>query len=123
MKGRALGVKKEIKKKGVKKSVYLINRSTYEGTPPYLYRTPEEIRRDISDIRNKISDINNMLNIRNILTEMLSECRGEVSAEWIAALEEVVDDAKDAYDRLTQLNESLDGLTEELKQTKWILGI
>lgn len=102
--------------------MFFRNYSTYEGEPARLYRSPERIREDIFDIKTKIESVDSMLNVRNILTDMLSECAAGEPERWIPVLSDIVADAEETLDRLKQLKESLDALTEELEDTKWALG-
>ena len=101
----------------------LVNASLYEGTPPRLYRSPEEINRDIRDLRGRIESLNGMLNPRNIINEMLSECASGNACDWVSALRAIVDDAEQTLESLNELNESLDGLTKELKETSCIMRL
>ena len=104
-------------------TVFYTNYSTYEGEPARLYRTPGEIRRDINTIKTKIEETGNMLNIRNILTEMISECAVGDPERWLPALRDIVDEAEDTLDMLKEFKETLDELMRELKETKWALGM
>lgn len=104
-------------------TVFFANCSVYEGERARLYRSPESIRRDIFDIKTKIESVDSMLNIRNIVTEMMSKCADGEPENWIPVLSGIVSDAEESLDKLKRLKRSLDILTEELEDTKWILGI
>ena len=103
--------------------MFYTNYSTYEGEPARLYRTPGEIRRDINTIKDKIEKVGNMLNIRNMLTEMISECAIGDPERWIPTLRMIVDEAEDSLDMLRGFKENLDELMRELEETKCVLGI
>ena len=112
-----------IKERRRELTVFYTNYSTYEGEPARLYRTPEEIRRDINTIKEKIEETGNMLNIRNILTEMISECALGDPERWIPTLKAIVDEAEDSLNLLTEFKETLDELMMELEETKCVLGM
>ena len=97
--------------------------STYEGDRARLYRSPESIREDISEIRTKIEAVNSMLNIRSILMEMIDTTAHGEPERWIPRLSEIVCDAEESLNELKSLKESLDILSTELEDTKWVLGI
>lgn len=103
--------------------MFFANYSTYEGEPARLYRSPERIREDIFEIKNKIDKVNSRLNLSNILTAMMDQCAAGEPEKWIPTLQEIVADAEETLDKLKSLRESLDILTEELEDTKWILGM
>ena len=103
--------------------MFFRNYSTYEGEPARLYRSPEKIRKDIFEIKTKIESVDSMLNVRNILTAMIDECAVGEPEKWIPALSSIVADAEETLEHLKSLQESLDILTEELEDTKWVLGI
>ena len=103
--------------------MFFTNYSTYEGKPVRLYRTPEEIRRDISTIKDKIEMTSDMLNIRSILTDMITECAVGEPQRWIPALKSIVEDAETTLESLRTLTENLDNLKSELEETKCVLGV
>lgn len=103
--------------------MFFRNYSNYEGEPARLYREPNAIREDILDIKNKIKTANSMLNIRSILGTVIDEYADGEPYKWIGALSEIVADAEETLEQLTKLQESLDGLSEELEDTLWVLGI
>ncbi|MBR2342666.1 MAG: hypothetical protein IKA64_00260 [Clostridia bacterium] len=102
--------------------MFFVNCDSYEGLPPRLYRSPEEIARDICEIKKKIERTSERLNVRNILTEMLSECAAGEPESFISRLEELVDGAHEALSRLRRLEDSLGLLTDELHEVRRILG-
>ena len=97
--------------------------STYEGERARLYRSPESIREDISEIKTKIEAVNSMLNIRSMLMEMIDTCAHDEPENWIPMLSEIVCEAEDSLYKLKTLKESLDALSDELEDTRWVLGI
>ena len=103
--------------------MFFVKSDTYEGLPARLYREPEEIRRDIQDIRERIEKTESMLNVRGVLTEILSRCQGENPEVWVGQLERLVCEARETLLVLERLNESLDILSEELEETRWILSL
>lgn len=103
--------------------MFFANCSTYEGERARLYRSPDTIREDISEIKTKIESVNSMLNIRNILMEMIDTYAAKEPETWIPALSDIVSDAEDSLSQLKALKESLDILSEELEDTRWVLGV
>ena len=95
----------------------------YEGMPPRLYRTPEEIKTDIYDVKRKIAAFGEMLNVRNVIAEMFDETACGGSRDWLRALRCAVEDAEASLESLRELNDTLDGLVEELRETRCILRI
>lgn len=93
------------------------------GTPPRIYRTPGEILRDISDIKEKIEETAYMLNIRSLMVDILANDRKRNSKDLISELEDAILQAKEALYKMNQLKEEVTLLEEELKETKWQLGI
>ena len=108
-----------IKRKGEWKTrMILVNASFYEGTPPRLYRTPEEIKTDINSVKTKILKLNSMLNVRNVIGEMLSERTAEGNYNWLSELRSAVEEAERTLELLSELNDSLDCLAKELEETR-----
>ncbi len=103
--------------------MFFVKCSTYEGDRAKLYRSPESIREDISEIKTKIDAVNSMLNVRNILMEMIDATAHGEPENWIPLLSEIVCDAEDSLHKLKTLKESLDILSDELEDTRWVLGI
>ena len=89
------------------------------GYAPRLYREPSEIRRDIRDIAEKIEDVNYMLNVRYIISEVISEHSENENnaARGAAAVAEIVEYAREALDKMRELEEALDELKDELSRT------
>ncbi len=93
------------------------------GIPPRIYRSPKEIRSDISKIKQRISEVNEMLNIRSILTEILTAERASSPESLIPELENAIKEARDALKRLSELESELSLLEEELGDVKYLFGI
>ena len=104
-------------------TVFFTNYSTYEGEPIRLYRTPEEIGRDIGCIRDKLKKTEEMLNVRSILTDMITECAEGDPERWIPALRAAVSEAEETLELMKSLKESLDMLECELEDTRCVMGI
>jgi hypothetical protein len=94
----------------------------YEGIPSRLYRAPGEIREDILSVKEKIKEIDGSLSVHDLLMEFISEWAKEEPGRWIGELEELLAEAKESLKRLEELNQILDGLREELEDSKWIIG-
>ena len=90
--------------------------------PPDFYRTPERIKDDIRKISARINEINGMLNIRELLADFLGEDSDSGIAERAAELSELLAYATEALDELIELNNTLDGLKEELSRVIYIIG-
>ena len=91
--------------------------------PPHLYRTLTEIRRDMSRISKEIADTNQRLNIRSMLIELIDESRSEKPENFILDLEEMVGEAREALNKLGELEEELTVLREELRMTRCAMGV
>jgi len=96
--------------------------SGFEGEPVRLYRSPMEIRRDICEINKRIGEADSRLNIRAVLSEMLTELDRGDPEEWVPELARVISEAEEVLSRLTELRDCLDGLNKELEDTVWVLG-
>ena len=94
-----------------------------EGEPARLYRSPCDIRYDMDIISKKIRETSSMLNVRNILLEILSECGGKSTEGLISELELMIEEAKESLNELKGLHENLKDLAEELEDAKWIVGM
>ena len=69
--------------------------------------------------------MHSMLNIRSLLVELI-DCYAKDESEpekWIPLLADIVSGAEASLEKMKSLRESLDLLTEELEDTKWVLGI
>ncbi len=95
---------------------------SYEGIPSRLYRDPNEIRSDIISVKERIEEINDTLSVHNLLMEFLSEWSREEPQRWIEEMEELLSEARDSLDKLTELKSSLDELKIELEDSKWVFG-
>lgn len=109
--------------KGVENTVFFLNYSTYEGEPARLYRTPAEIRRDINIIKERIDTTVSMLNVRALLTDMVSECASGDPEKWAGVLRLVLDETDGSLEQLRKMKKSFDCLVSELEETKCALGI
>ena len=102
--------------------MFFRNYSSYEGEAARIYRAPNAIREDILEIRKKIDEVDAMLNVRTILNSVIDDYADGEPEKWIPALTEIVLDAEETLDRLKKLQQTLDGLMEELEDTVWALG-
>ncbi len=96
---------------------------TERGIPPRIYRRVGEIRRDMREIRERIKDTDEMLNIRGLLLEILTSARAEDPKVIIPELYEAITEASEALGNLKKLNEELRVLSEELSETRCVVGI
>lgn len=85
-----------------------------EGLPPRLYRTPEQIKADITDIAERINEIYEMINIRNIISEVISESCEEDLLSRIKAVNELLESAENALFDMKMMEKDIDMLREEL---------
>ena len=88
-----------------------------EGERAHNYRSLSDIRSDIRDVSEKIRDINEGLNIRHILMQTMSRSAEEDPQKWIPELSEIISGAEAGLMALSELNELLDDLKEELRYT------
>ena len=86
----------------------------YNGTPPRLYRTPNEIRRDITAISQKVKETESMLSVHNLLLEMIPAWAEESPERWIPELSETVAEAEEALENLNLMKDALGELSLEL---------
>ena len=94
------------------------------GAPARVYRTLIEIRRDLDDIKERIAEANGRLDLRQTLLALSEECLSAANAdEWIGELSRTVDEAKSAYASLSGLKIELGALCEEMRETRWALGV
>ena len=102
----------------------MLRYGNYEsGEATRLYRDPREIRKDMDRINSEIKHASSMFNIRNMLLELLLRSEGDDDEKTVGELELLVEEAKDALSELTELKDSLNGLCEELVETRWEMGI
>lgn len=102
--------------------MYRVN-SFYSGESPRIYRNTGEIRKDIKRISDEIRESNERLNLRALLLDLVDECRAEElkPAIWIPELSAALDEAREAYERLSTLYDELEILHEELRETRCAL--
>jgi seryl-tRNA synthetase len=93
-----------------------------DGFAPGLYRTPEQIKRDMREIGEKLSETVYMLNVRNVLSEIISESCGDDLARRAVAVRELVDEAAEARAKLAELEAALDELRAELEESILVIG-
>ena len=101
----------------------LVAYNTYEGEPTRIYRRPADIRRDIADIKARIAETDNMINVRSLLLDALSEVSEGDPDKWLPEIEEIVEEAKETLRFLSVLEQRLSDLEEELKHTRWVMGL
>ena len=94
-----------------------------DGAPIRVYRSPVEIRCDIERIKLDITEANSRLDMRALLVDMLDEGRVCDPRELVLSLEEAAGEARAALTALTSLGEELDMLEEELRVTRWAMGL
>ena len=94
-----------------------------DGAPVRIYRSPLEIRQDIEVIKQNISETNARLDLRELLVDMLSEGREKDPGELVLQLEEAAGEARAALELLLRLGDELDMLEEELRVTRWAMGL
>ena len=92
------------------------------GMGPTVFRSPNEIRDDISYIKMKIEETRGSLNLRELLTSILTDEREADSKRLVSTLSDAVDVAKAALAELHELEEELYELETELKEVRWIMG-
>ena len=93
------------------------------GRAPTIYRTPDEIRLDIEEARYEIERINSGINIRELILEMLSDDEKFSPASIVSELENLLSAAEEALAELSNLNEELTMLEEELYEVKCEIGM
>lgn len=94
-----------------------------DGSAVRVYRSPVEIRRDIERISAAIADTNGRLEPRALLIDMLDEGRGRDPRELVISLEEAAGEARQALNSLNRLLDELSELEEELRVTRWAMGL
>ena len=97
--------------------------NTYEGIPPRLYRSPSEIRRDMAEISAKIRENEEMLSVHNLLLEMIPTWAEESPERWLPELEDTLEEAYEALDRLRKLKGALEELALELGDVKCMMSV
>ena len=99
--------------------------SISSGLPERVYRGVGEIRRDIGNIAARIRETNERLNLRSILLDLVDITRavGDNPAVWIPELTDAIDEARSAYESLSELKEELSCLREELREARWAMCV
>ena len=91
------------------------------GEGPMIYRSPAEIGEDIRYIKLKIKGINDAINLREMLTSILSGNEVSNSEALVNELYDVLREAKEALDELRELEDELSELEAELEEVKCIM--
>ena len=94
-----------------------------QGEEPVLYRSPYEIRRDIGEINQRIKDTDEKINVRILLTDLLSRCADGRAEEYMPELRQAIKDAEGVLSHLSELCQHLVHLKKEMEDTVWALGI
>lgn len=94
-----------------------------DGTPMRIYRSPIQIRSDIENIKSSIAETNSRLDLRALLVDMLDDGRTSDPRELVISLEEAAGEARESLTMLTRLSEELSSLEEELRVTRWAMGL
>lgn len=102
--------------------MFFTKAGSYEGEPVRLYRSPMEIRRDIFEINERIKAADERLNIRTLLTDLITEYSEGDPEEWIPELACALAEAERVLDSLCELRDLLSALNKELEDTVWVLG-
>ena len=89
---------------------------------PYLYRTPEEIRERMYGIATRIRETREHLNARELLMNFLTDHAAERPGDWIAAIEEVVSEARETLAGMEALEDELADLAAELNDARALLA-
>lgn len=111
------------KKQGKEKEMYR-ERDVSIGAPARVYRTLFEIKRDLDDIKERIADANGRLDLRQTLLNLSEECLSVGDADaCIGELSRAVEDARCAYASLSGLKLELSALCEEMRETRWAMGV
>ena len=94
------------------------------GAPARVYRSLFEIKKDLDDIKARIAEANGRLDLRQTLLNLSEECLSVGNADaWIGELSHAVDDARSAYASLSGLKLELSALCEEMRETRWAMGV
>ena len=99
--------------------IYIKSGFGFEGR---IYRSPSEIKRDIEEVAERISEINEMLNIRSLISDVISEQSDTEPKRSAEAVSELVEFADEALYEMRELSELLSELREELMDTLSFLG-
>ena len=94
------------------------------GAPARVYRTLFEIKRDLDDIKERIKEANGRLDLRQTLMNLSAECLASGNSEaFIGELSGAVEDARCAHASLSGLKLELSALCEEMRETRWAIGV
>ena len=97
---------------------------TTVGTPARVYRTLFEIKCDLDDIKERIKEANGRLDFRQTLLNLSAECLATGNSETlIGELLSAVEDARCAHASLSGLKLELLALCEEMRETRWAMGV
>ena len=102
--------------------MFYIRSDGYEGRAARIYREPEEIMSDISSIKSRISDVGERINFRSMLDGLMSGCAYGEEQRWLVGLSELISEAGETVAKLSELNESLSMLCDELDEARRVLG-
>ena len=94
-----------------------------QGEEPVLYRSPYEIRRDIGEINQRIKDTDEKINVRILLTDLLTRCADGRAEEYMPELQQAIREAEGVLSNLSELCRRLGNLKREMEDTVWALGI
>ena len=87
------------------------------GIEPRIYRSPAQIREDMLDICARISRANEMMNVRNIISEIVISAEDGEIRRQIDAVSELLLSAEKMLSELSDFENSLDMLSEELRES------
>ena len=87
-----------------------------------MYRSPNEIKNDIEEVVERLSLINDMLNIRSLISEVISDQSEDDPKRSAEALNELIEYADEALYEMKELNEVLSELRSELLETVSFFG-
>lgn len=90
---------------------------------PVQYRSPYEIRRDIGEINRRIKDTDEKINVRILLTELLSRCADGRADEYMPELQQAIREAEGVLSMLSELCHRLGHLKREMEDAVWVVGI
>ena len=94
-----------------------------QGDMPAQYRSPYEIRRDIGEINRRIKDTDEKINVRILLTELLSRCADGRADEYMPEIQQAIKEAEGVLSQLCELCHHLGHLKREMEDAVWVLGV